>query len=67
MKINWSSIGAAFVTGLGIASSPAVMGMLPPKAAATIAGIGLILQAFSHPVATTTTATAGATPPATGS
>lgn len=63
MKINWKSIGAAFVTGFGIASSPAVMGVLPPKAAATIAGLGLILQAFTHPVA----APAAPPPPATGS
>jgi hypothetical protein len=49
-NIHWSAVGAAAITTLGVVSSPAVMGMLPPKYAALIAGLGIIAQAFTKPV-----------------
>lgn len=51
MKINWKSIGAGAVSVFGIVSSPVVAGMLPAKAAAVVAAVGIVLQAFTHPVA----------------
>jgi hypothetical protein len=49
-KIHWPAIGAAAVSVLGVASSPAVLGLLPPQWAAAVAGAGIIAQAFTKPV-----------------
>lgn len=56
-NIHWTAVGAAALTTLGVVSSPAVMGMLPPKYAAIIAGLGIIAQAFTKPVPKNTPAT----------
>ena len=48
-NIHWPAIGAAAVTVLGVASSPAILGMLPPQYAAIVAGLGIIAQAFTKP------------------
>lgn len=51
MRINWHGVLAALTTALGVASSPAVLGVLPPRYAAALAGVGVIYQAFSKPAA----------------
>lgn len=50
MKPHTAGILAALMSILGIVSSPAVLGILPPKAAAVVGAAGLIAQAFTKPV-----------------
>jgi hypothetical protein len=51
MKINLHGL-LAFLTSAGaLALSPAVFNILPPKAAAIVAGVGIIYQAVTKPAA----------------
>lgn len=62
MKFNFHGILSALVTAFGVAGSPAVMGILPPKYAAAVAGIGLVYAAFSKPAVEATPAAPSSTP-----
>jgi hypothetical protein len=54
MKINAHGVVAFLTTALGLALSPAVLGVLPPKAAAVVVAAGAIYQALSKPAAAST-------------
>ncbi len=49
-KIHWAALGSVAVTLAGVAASPAVMGVLPPKVAAGVIIGGAVLQAVTKPV-----------------
>lgn len=49
MKIHWTGIAAAATGALGVALSPAVFNVLPPKAAAIVSAAGVIYAAFTKP------------------
>lgn len=49
MKFSWHGVTAALLGLLGVATSPAVTGMLPPKASAVLAAAGILYAAVSQP------------------
>lgn len=57
MKINisWHGVAAFATSLLGVALSPAVMGILSPHTAAIVTAAGIVYQAVTKPVAAPTT------------
>lgn len=49
MKINWHGLAAAFTSILGLALAHS--DLLPPKAAAIVAAVGIVYQAVTKPAA----------------
>lgn len=49
MKFNLHGILAGLTTLLGVASSPAMLHVLPPKAAAIVTAAGAVYAMFSKP------------------
>jgi hypothetical protein len=47
--LNWHGIGAFLLTALGVATSPAVTGLLPAKVAVPLAAAGAVYAALSKP------------------
>jgi hypothetical protein len=51
MKFDLHGLAALFVSALGIASSPAVLHLVSPQAAAIITAAGIVYQACTNPAA----------------
>lgn len=51
MKISWHGIAAFATSLLGVALSPAVLGVLSPHTAAIVTAAGIVYQAVTQPAA----------------
>jgi hypothetical protein len=50
-KFRWGALASALVTVAGVIASPAVLALLPAKAAVAVSFIGVACQAITKPVA----------------
>ena len=49
ISLNWHGVAAFLTTLAGVVTSPAVLGVLPPKYAAALAAAGAVYGALSKP------------------
>lgn len=49
-RIHWPAVLSALITVAGIATSPAVLALLPLKAAAIVTAVGAVLQSVTNGV-----------------